>query len=107
MTGDLLACGYSFGACSAVRTAARSERVTRLLLVSPPPTLLDTASLRAFQGPVLVAVGEADELAPPAALSALLEDRPGVHLEIIPASDHFFLTGLAELGQQARVWLSG
>jgi alpha/beta superfamily hydrolase len=106
VAGDLVACGYSFGACSAVRSAAASARVRRLLLVSPPPTLLDTEALRAFGGPVLVTVGEADELASPRTLSDLVDGNPGARLEVIPETDHFFLTGLAELGRIAREWLS-
>jgi alpha/beta superfamily hydrolase len=106
VTGDLVACGYSFGACSAVRSAAASARVRRLLLVSPPPSLLDAAVLGSFEGPVLVIAGEADDLAPSGKLSGLVDGSPAARLEIIPDADHFFLTGLAELAVIARDWLS-
>lgn len=106
VAGDLVACGYSFGACSAVRTAAASERVRRLLLVAPPPGLLDAEALHAFRGPVLVAVGGADELASPRMLSDLIDGSPEARLEVIPATDHFFQSGLAELARIAREWLS-
>ena len=106
MAGDLVACGYSFGACSAVRSATASARVRRLLLVSPPPSLLDAEALRAFEGPVLVAVGGADDLAPPRMLSDLVDGNPGARLEVIADTDHFFLTGLAELSRLVREWLS-
>jgi alpha/beta superfamily hydrolase len=106
VAGDLVACGYSFGACSAVRTAAASGRVRRLLLVSPPPSLIDAEALRGFEGPLLVAVGEADDLAPARVLSELVVGNPGARLEVIPDTDHFFLTGLAELSRVVREWLS-
>jgi alpha/beta superfamily hydrolase len=107
VSGDLVACGYSFGACSALRAAASSRRVRRLLLVAPPPALLDAEGLRGFDGRLLVAVGEADDLAPVAKLSGLVEGIPGARLEVIPETDHFFMSGLAELGRIARDWLSG
>jgi alpha/beta superfamily hydrolase len=106
VTGDLVACGYSFGACSALRCAAVSARARRLLLVSPPPSLLDAEALRSFEGPVLVAVGENDDLAPSSQLSDLVEGSPGARLEVIPDADHFFLSGLAELALITREWLS-
>jgi alpha/beta superfamily hydrolase len=107
VSGDLVACGYSFGACSAVRASATSGRVRRLLLVSPPPALLDADGLRSFEGRLLVATGEADDLAPPVKLSGLVDGIAGARLEVVPATDHFFLTGLADLGRIAREWLSG
>jgi alpha/beta superfamily hydrolase len=106
VSGGLVACGYSFGACSALRTAASSPRVRRLLLVAPPPALLDAEGLRGFDGRLLVAVGEADDLAPVAKLSGLVEGIPGARLEVISETDHFFMSGLAELGRIAREWLS-
>lgn len=106
VVGDLVACGYSFGGACALRVAASSPRVTRLLLVAPPPTLLDAGALEAFDGPVLVATGEADELAPPGILARLLDGVAGARLHVIPETDHFFATGLAELGRSAREWLA-
>jgi pimeloyl-ACP methyl ester carboxylesterase len=75
-------------------------------LVAPPPALLDAEGLRGFDGRLLVAVGEADDLAPVAKLSGLVEGIPGARLEVIPETDHFFMSGLAELGRIAREWLS-
>jgi pimeloyl-ACP methyl ester carboxylesterase len=86
--------------------AAQCGALPQASAVSPPPTLLDTEALRAFGGPVLVTVGEADDLAPPRMLSDFIDGNPGVRLEVIPETDHFFLTGLAELGRIAREWLS-
>ena len=41
LEGSLVACGYSFGAAAAARASRGRARVRRLLLVSPPPPLLD------------------------------------------------------------------
>ena len=102
--GPLCAAGYSAGAAAAARAAADS-RVTRLLLVAPPPSMLDAARLAAFGGSVLVVVGEADRLAPPEALRAILAALPRWRLEVLPEADHFFGSGLGALGRIARSWL--
>jgi hypothetical protein len=103
--GSLAACGYSFGACAAV--SAANERVTQLVLVAPPPSLLDLAALRAFPGRVLVLAAENDSIAPARALEAIAASLPHGRCTRIPEADHFFLEGLAELGRAVRAWLSG
>lgn len=105
--GPLLAAGYSFGAAAALRVATRSPRVKRLLLVAPPPALLEEGAFGAFgRRRVLVLAGEADRLAPPAALEAALAGVSGVELETVDEADHFFGAGLAELGRRAAAWLA-
>jgi hypothetical protein len=103
--GDLVACGYSYGAGAALRTAGRSPRVQRLLLVAPPPDLLGGAPLRSFRGSLLVVTGEADSIAPAGALAPLLAPLPRARLERIPETNHFFGSGLAELGRVCSEWL--
>lgn len=105
--GPLLAAGYSFGAAAAVQAAQGAARVEGLLLVSPPPSLLDAEALARFAGPVLLLVGERDELAPPAALAELAAGLPAGRCVPLPDADHFFRTGLAALGAEARAWLGG
>ena len=101
--GPLAACGYSFGAAAAVRCAG-ADRIERLVLVAPPPSLLDPAALAAFPGRTLILAGEADTIAPPAALESLAD---GTRTEVIriPEADHFFTFGLAPIGQKTRAWL--
>ncbi len=101
----LVACGYSFGAAAAVRAGQRHPRVAALLLVAPPPSLLDVDALRAFRGPVLVAVGERDALASPDALERMAGELPRARFVPIPETDHFFMSGLGELGAAAAEWL--
>jgi len=106
--GTLVACGYSFGACAAVAATRIGEgappylvRVRRLLLVAPPPSLLDAGALRAFRGEVLVVAAERDAIAPPSALEALAGSLGRGAFELVPEADHFFGAGLPELGRAA------
>jgi alpha/beta superfamily hydrolase len=107
VAGPLVACGYSFGAASAVRCAAREPRVTRRVLVAPPPSMLDATAFAEFPGRTLVLVGEHDDLAPAAQLEAMVAGRERVELAVIPEADHFFAFGLAEVGKRARAFLEG
>lgn len=102
--GPLCAAGYSAGAAAAVH-AARADRVTGLLLVAPPPAMLDAEKLQTFGGRVLVVVGDEDRLAPAEALASLLAKLPKARLERLPGVDHFFGTGLGPLGRIVRGWL--
>jgi len=105
--GALVLAGYSFGAAAALRVGVTSPRVKRLVLVAPPPGMLDTDALATMgRRRVLVLAGEADTLAPPDALESLLEGRDGIDLVRLPEADHFFTAGLAPLGQHAARWLA-
>ena len=103
--GPLVAAGYSFGAAAALRAASRHPRLRRLLLVSPPPALLDAGAFAAFAGRVLVVSGAEDAIAPSAALQTLVAGRPRASLVILPEVDHFYLQGLAELARAVHAWL--
>jgi len=103
--GPLVAAGYSFGAVAAIRVAARSPRVGRLLLVAPPPALLDAGALEGFAGRALAIVGDADAFAPLPELGARFADPERRTLEVIPGADHFFMAGLADVSRLAREWL--
>ncbi len=107
VNGELLACGYSFGAAAALRAGAGHPRVTKLILVAPPPTLLDASALERFAGRVLVLTGESDPIAPARELEVLAARARRVRLVVIPDAEHFFATGLAELGRELRAWLGG
>jgi hypothetical protein len=107
VSGPLVACGYSFGAAAAVRCAARAPRVTRRVLVSPPPSMLDAAVFADFPGRTLVLVGEHDDLAPADRLEAMAAGLERVELVVIPEADHFFAFGLAEIGKRATAFLGG
>jgi alpha/beta superfamily hydrolase len=105
--GPITACGYSFGAAVAVRAAAARPRVRRLLLVSPPPSMLERALVADFHGSLLVTVGDRDDFAPVAELEKVVADLPGAVLEVIPEADHFLMNALGEVGRAARSFLGG
>ncbi len=104
LPGPVVACGYSFGALAAVR-ASRDPRVRRLVLVAPPPAMLATEALAAFDGPVLALTGARDTLAPADALQAALAPLPRAELVVVPGADHFFAAGLAEIGRAVAGFL--
>jgi alpha/beta superfamily hydrolase len=106
VTGPLVACGYSFGACAALRAGSREPRVRRLVLVAPPPALLGRGALEGFAGSALVVVGAEDRLAPARELDEIAASARDAKLCVIPEADHFFGTGLAELGRASREWLA-
>jgi alpha/beta superfamily hydrolase len=103
--GRVVAAGYSFGAAAAARAAAGQPRVDRLVLVAPPPQLLDVGALREEGREVLLLTGAHDAIAPSAALAALVEALAGARLVTIDEADHFFGAGLAELGAEVAAWL--
>ncbi len=106
VSGAITACGYSFGAATAVRSVASRPRVRRLLLIAPPPSMLDRRALEDFAGEVLVAVGDCDAFAPWQPLRDLVESLPRSRFELLEGADHFLIQGLAEVGRVARRFLS-
>merc|ERR1711969_526957 len=66
------ACGYSSGGATAIRAAAADPGVNRLVLVSPPASMIDAEALRSFEGPIFLAAGERDDLVQPGELEALV-----------------------------------
>jgi len=105
--GSVAAAGYSFGAAAAARASLEQPRVRRLVLVAPPPALLDRATLCEPGRDALILTGARDGIAPPGELAALVRDLPGVRLSVIDEADHFFAAGLAQLGGEVARWLRG
>ena len=103
--GNLVACGYSFGAAAALRAGAASERVDRVVLVSPPPAMLDPQQVTAFEGGILILTGENDAIAPPAPLESIADSAQACRMVVIEEADHFFAAGLAHISREAGLWL--
>lgn len=103
--GPLVGCGYSFGAAAAVRAAAPHPRVERLVLVAPPTALIAPGSLEQVAQPTLLVVGSADSIASETALRRVVASAQKARLEVVPEADHFFVSGLAELGRVVRRFL--
>jgi alpha/beta superfamily hydrolase len=106
VAGPLAVAGYSFGAAAALRVGARAARVTHLLLVAPPPSLLDLAALREFPGHTLLVAAEEDAIAPADELEAQAAGAPRVRVVRIEEADHFFQSGLASLARVAGQWIA-
>jgi hypothetical protein len=103
--GPVVACGYSFGALAAARAAIDRPRIQRLVMVSPPPAMLDADALKAFSKPILVIAGDRDEYVPMEALKALLSAVESAELAVLEGVDHFFMAGLADVGRITRDFL--
>ncbi len=103
--GPVVACGYSWGALAAARAAIDRPRIQRLVMVSPPPAMLDANALKAFGKPILVIAGDRDEYVPLETLQALLSAVESVELAVLEGVDHFFMAGLADVGRITRDFL--
>jgi len=103
--GPILACGYSWGALAAVRVGLSDPRVRKLVLVAPPPDRLDAAALEACGKPILVIAGDRDSYVPELALRETFEEVADSEIVILEEVDHFFMTGLDEVGHAVRSWL--
>lgn len=115
----LVACGYSFGAAAVLRLASRATtagpdgariglpRLRRLVLVAPPPALFDVAALHAFRGRSLLVAASDDGIASARELEAIARGHDRIRFERVEDADHFFVSGLAELGAVVERFLAG
>ena len=96
--GPTLVCGWSFGAYVALSTALDDDRISALALLGPPledarldlPDLPERSRLRAFDRPVLLLAGEADQFSSLPALRGLGRKLPRASVRNIADADHFF-----------------
>ena len=104
----LVAAGYSFGAATAVVAAERTT-VRRLVLVAPPPSMLERSQIDEFKGKVFIAVGDGDTLASASELEAIANDLDQVQFELLDQTDHYFTAGpgLKLLQKSLSSWLEG
>lgn len=100
--GPIIGCGYSWGAVSALRVCLDTQRVQKLVLIAPPPAMLDRESLAACDMALLVIVGDQDEHAPVDVLRKKLEVVDRSELVVLNGVDHFFMAGLVKLGRAMR-----
>lgn len=103
--GPIVGCGYSWGATTAARVCLDTPRVRKLVLIAPPPAMLDRAALAGCGKSILVVVGDRDEYASAEELGKILEDIDRSEMIVLGGSDHFFMAGLADLGREIRSWL--
>ena len=98
-----MVCGYSFGSVAALR-AADGARVIGTVLVAPPPSYFPEDALAKLGRPALIIAAEHDEIAPPEELEGRVEAAASAKLVVVPDADHFFMTGLAQIGSAAGEW---
>lgn len=103
--GPILVGGYSWGAATAARIAIDRPRVSRLIMVAPPVTMLDEGALKALGKPMLVITGDRDEYVPIDPIRALVDSIDGAELVVLEGVDHFFMAGLADIGRIVRNFL--
>jgi alpha/beta superfamily hydrolase len=103
--GVILSCGYSWGALAASRVGIQSRRARKLILVAPPPQMLDAEGLAIWGHPVLVIAGDRDSYVPIDELREKLDTVEGAELVVLEGVDHFFMAGLADVGRSVRGWL--
>lgn len=106
VAGPLLATGYSWGALAAVRAGLNANRVRKLVLIAPPPGMLNGEALAASGKKMLFIAGDQDSYVPIEELRALISGVPEAKLVVLPGVDHFFMKGLADVGRSIREWLS-
>jgi alpha/beta superfamily hydrolase len=91
---------------AARNAAAQHPRVARLVLVAPPPPLVDPGAFARFEGSTLILAGGNDRVASPAAVQTFVAEHARSRLVIVPEADHFFAAGLAEIGRVLAEWLA-
>ena len=104
--GGIVACGYSWGSLAVFRTCTAAPRVKKLVLVAPPPAMLERAVFERSGRPTLIVTGDRDSYVPLDALRELVAGLEQIELVVLPDVDHFFMSGLALLGRSVRSWLS-
>jgi uncharacterized protein len=98
VSGPTLLCGWSFGAHVALIEALDDSRVAALALLGPPlgdadislPPLPDRTRLKAFDRPVLLVAGQADQFCPAPELRSLARKLPHATVQVVNDADHFF-----------------
>jgi len=108
VSAPLVAAGYACGAATAAAAGARTT-VRRLVLVAPPPAMLDASVLVDFKGKIFIGVGEQDAISSAVELASMVDGLDHVTFETLDDTDHFFMTGsgLRQIGQRVGAWLEG
>ena len=106
VAGPVFASGYSWGALAAARVGLNANRVRKLVLVAPPPGMLEGEALAESGMKMLFIAGDQDEYVPIDALRDVISGIPDAKLVVLPGVDHFFMQGLADVGRSIREWLA-
>lgn len=104
--GPLMAMGYSFGAATALRATRTAKGLRRLVLVAPPPSLVDAGLIGDFGRPILMVAGDADRFVEVDVLQKWTDEHDHVTLEVLEGADHFFMMHLGQLRRVVDTWLA-
>ncbi len=105
VNGPVMAMGYSFGAATALRATRTARGLKRLVLVAPPPALIDASLVAGFDGEILMVTGDSDRFVDVDVLAQWAAERDGITLEILEGADHFFMMHLTELRRAVDAFL--
>ncbi len=84
--------GYSFGAWVNGLAGLKENTVQRMIMVSPPVTLLDFGPMPLTPQLELVIAGSRDQIAPVELIENMLPNwNPRATLEVIEGADHFYV----------------
>jgi len=94
--------GYSFGACMALAYCHRPDHgVDSLVLIAPPPFLLDETLSLGLPVVKKILLAEHDEIAPPQEVtSRAFAGGVGDRIDVIAETDHFFSGREADIEQR-------
>lgn len=102
----VVAAGYSFGARVALSFALRDADTAAVVLVAPPTSLFAFDDLAALRIPALLVLGDQDEHADRAALSAIAAQSGASRIEAIHGANHVFNEGLVSLSRAITAFLA-
>jgi len=101
-----VAAGYSFGARVALTFALADAEVAAVVLIAPPTSLFAFDDLARLRVPALLVIGERDEHADRAALSAIAAQSGAARVEVVAGADHVFNQGLVSLSKAINEFLA-
>lgn len=93
--------GYSFGADVALSVG--DDRLAGWLAVSPPLRIIDPATMAAATDPrpTVIVSGTADDFQPAGQAEQVVADWPSTEVVAVDGVDHFWMSGLDQLGPAA------
>lgn len=99
----VLLVGYSFGAMVSLRMALENpDRVWKLILVAPPTRMMALAPIKSLEVPLMALAGSKDDFCDIPQLNQWAAQSPEMaKVNLIIGANHFFATGLTELGRLA------
>jgi alpha/beta superfamily hydrolase len=90
-TNGIFLVGYSFGAMVGLQVAAKDDRITGWVGISPPVAMYDFSFLKVSPKPKLLLFGDSDFVCPREEMEKLFDSlQEPKSMSVIPGADHFF-----------------